>query len=52
MVLVPPVLVPDAGYGQNADFRDGLSERGIGYVVAVRSDVTVHAHDARPTVPA
>ncbi|GGW56578.1 hypothetical protein GCM10010503_37200 [Streptomyces lucensis JCM 4490] len=51
-VLVPPVLVPDAGYGQNADFRDGLSERGIGYVVAVRSDVTVHAHDARPTVPA
>ncbi|WNZ12515.1 IS701 family transposase [Streptomyces sp. 11x1] len=44
--LVPPVLVADAGYGQNADFRDGLSERGIGYVV------TVHPHDVRPTAPA
>uniref|UniRef100_A0AAU1UN42 IS701 family transposase n=1 Tax=Streptomyces sp. NBC_00119 TaxID=2975659 RepID=A0AAU1UN42_9ACTN len=50
--LVPPVVVADAGYGQNADFRDGLSERGITYVVAVRSDVTVHPHDAQPTAPA
>lgn len=50
--MVPPVVVADAGYGQNADFRDGLSERGIGYVVAIRSDVTVHPHDVRPTAPA
>jgi SRSO17 transposase len=49
--LVPPVVVADAGYGQNADFRDGLSRRGIGYVVAIRSDVTVHPQDARPTAP-
>ncbi|MCX4645360.1 MULTISPECIES: IS701 family transposase [unclassified Streptomyces] len=49
--LVPPVLVADAGYGQNADFRDGLERRSIGYVVAVRSDVTVHPHDAVPTAP-
>lgn len=47
--LVPPVVVADAGYGQNADFRDGLNGRGIGYVLAVRSDVTVHPHDVRPT---
>ena len=26
--LVPPVVVADAGYGQNADFRAGLAERG------------------------
>ncbi|WP_405552102.1 IS701 family transposase [Streptomyces canus] len=50
--LVPPVVVADAGYGQNADFRDGLAGRGIGYVVAVRSDVSVHPHDVQPTVPA
>ncbi|MET7787237.1 IS701 family transposase [Streptomyces sp900116325] len=50
--LVPPVLVADAGYGQNADFRDGLERRGIDYVVAIRSDVTVHPHDALPTAPA
>lgn len=46
------MVVADAGYGQNADFRDGLSKRGITYVVAVRSDVTVHPHDAQPTAPA
>ncbi|WP_411089185.1 IS701 family transposase [Streptomyces sp. 061-3] len=50
--LVPPVLVADAGYGQNADFRDGLEGRGIGYVVAIRSDVTVHPPGAQPTAPA
>ncbi|MGW0711776.1 IS701 family transposase [Streptomyces sp. NPDC002643] len=50
--LVPPVVVADAGYGQNADFRDGLHGRGIGYVVAVHSDVTVHPHDVQPTAPA
>ncbi|GCB53154.1 IS701 family transposase [Streptomyces sp. NL15-2K] len=50
--LVPPVVMADAGYGQNADFRHGLSERGIDYVVAVRSDVTVHPHDVWPTAPA
>ena len=46
--LEPPVVVADVGYGQNADFRYGLSERGIDYVVAVRSDVTVHPQDAQP----
>ncbi|MEU8976987.1 IS701 family transposase, partial [Streptomyces monashensis] len=49
--LAPPVLVADAGYGQNADFRGGLDDRGIGYVVAIRSDVTVHPHDAQPVTP-
>jgi SRSO17 transposase len=28
---VPPVVVADAGYGQNADPRVGLADRGIGY---------------------
>ncbi|MGW7383899.1 IS701 family transposase [Streptomyces sp. NPDC054794] len=50
--LVPPVVVADAGYGQNADFRDGLDGRGIDYVVAIRSDVTVHPHTAEPFAPA
>jgi SRSO17 transposase len=48
---VPPVLAADAGYGQNADFRDGLERRRIGHVVAIRSDVSVHPHDAVPTPP-
>uniref|UniRef100_UPI00389A032F IS701 family transposase n=1 Tax=Streptomyces broussonetiae TaxID=2686304 RepID=UPI00389A032F len=49
--LTPPVLVADAGYGQNADFRGGLDDRGIGYAVAIRSDVTVHPQDAQPLMP-
>ncbi|GHE38347.1 hypothetical protein GCM10018782_10710 [Streptomyces griseoaurantiacus] len=49
--LVPPVVVADAGYGQNADFRDGLEHRSIDYVVAIRSDVTAHPYEARPTAP-
>lgn len=42
---------PTPGYGQNADFRAGPSERGIDSAVAVRSDMSVHPHDAQPTVP-
>ncbi|MEU3991614.1 IS701 family transposase [Streptomyces platensis] len=49
--LAPPVVVADAGYGQNAGFRAGLTERDVAYVMAVRSDVTVHPHDAQPVTP-
>jgi SRSO17 transposase len=45
-------VVADADYGQNTDFRDGLTGKGIGYIVAIRSDVTVHPHNAQPTTPA
>ena len=50
--MTPPVVVADAGYGSNADFRAGLAERGIAYVLAVRSDVTAHPFDAQPAAPA
>ncbi|AUA17228.1 Transposase DDE domain protein [Streptomyces malaysiensis subsp. malaysiensis] len=50
--LVPPVVVADAGYGQNADFRAGLAERGRAYVVGIRGDITVQPHEAVPTAPA
>jgi SRSO17 transposase len=47
--LAPPLVVADAGYGDNADFRDGLSTRGRPYVVQVSSDLSAHAGDAVPT---
>ncbi|WP_316765154.1 IS701 family transposase, partial [Streptomyces herbicida] len=50
--LVPPVVVSDAGYGQNADFRAGLAERKIAYVVGIRGDITVQPHEAVPAAPA
>jgi SRSO17 transposase len=45
----PPLLVADAGYGQSAEFRDGLSERGIRYVVATTSSTTAHLAEVTPT---
>ncbi|CAM5507440.1 IS701 family transposase [Streptomyces canarius] len=50
--LMPPVVVADAGYGQNADFRAGLAERDIAYVVGIRGDITVQPHEAVPAVAA
>jgi SRSO17 transposase len=47
----PPLVVADAGYGQNAGFRAGLTGRGITYVVAVRGDTTAHPASAVPHTP-
>ncbi|GGR59856.1 hypothetical protein GCM10010236_10760 [Streptomyces eurythermus] len=49
---VPPVVVADAGYGQNAHFRAALTERGHAYVVGIRGDLTVQPYDALPDTPA
>jgi SRSO17 transposase len=48
--LAPPVVIADAGYGDNAEFRDGLTARGRAYVVQVSGDLTAHAEDAVPEV--
>ncbi len=46
--LHPPVLTGDAGYGQVAEFRQGLSDRDIRYVLATTSTTTVQPGDAVP----
>jgi SRSO17 transposase len=46
--LRPPVLTADAGYGQIAEFRQGLTDRDIRYVVATTSATTVQTGDAVP----
>ncbi|MFF0110985.1 IS701 family transposase [Streptomyces hirsutus] len=50
--LTPPLVVADAGYGQNADFRAAVADRGLPFVVGVRADLAVQPYDARPTAPA
>ncbi|MFJ1616156.1 IS701 family transposase [Streptomyces sp. NPDC088251] len=50
--LAPQVIVADAGYGQNNAFRQGLADRGLDFVVAVRADESAHPYDAVPTAPA
>jgi SRSO17 transposase len=46
--LRPPLLTADAGYGQVAEFRQGLTERGISYIVAATSSTTAQPGDAQP----
>ncbi|MFC7640760.1 IS701 family transposase [Streptosporangium lutulentum] len=48
--LEAPLVVADEGYGQDGAFRLGLTERGIGYVVGVRSDTALLGIDAGRTV--
>ncbi|MGI5513825.1 IS701 family transposase [Streptomyces sp. CA-106131] len=50
--LDPPLIVADEGYGQDGAFRLALEERGIDYVVGVRSDTAVLPETATRTAPA
>lgn len=49
--LTPPVVVADAGYGQNADFRHALAGRDIPYVAGIRGDLAVQPGNAAPIAP-
>jgi SRSO17 transposase len=48
--LRPPVLVADAGYGEVGEFRQGLDDRDIRYVVQVKADTSAYPEQTRPTV--
>ncbi|GLW04301.1 DDE transposase [Streptomyces lavendulae subsp. lavendulae] len=50
--LRPAALVADTGYGANADFRRGLEDRGLAYVLQVKGEMTAHGEDAEPHQPA
>ncbi|MGP3686902.1 IS701 family transposase [Streptomyces sp. IBSNAI002] len=49
--LRPAALVADTGYGANADFRHGLEDRGLAYVLQVKGEMTAHGEDAVPHQP-
>ena len=44
----PGVVLADAAYGINTDFRDGLSQLGLQYVVGVQSSMTVWEPGKQP----
>src|SRR5450755_395086 len=43
-----PVVVADAGYGEGADFRLELADRGWRYVIAVKGTTSARPHGAVP----
>lgn len=48
-VPAPPVLAADAGYGDTAGFRHGLTGRGIAYAVQISHTLTVLPATAKRT---
>jgi SRSO17 transposase len=48
--LRPPVLVADSGYGDVGEFRGGLDDRQIPYVVQVRADTSAYPKQVHPSV--
>jgi SRSO17 transposase len=46
--LAPPVLVADCGYGDAGEFRQGLEDREIAYVVQVKADTSAYPEQVRP----
>jgi SRSO17 transposase len=51
-VPAPPVMAADAGYGDAAGFRHGLTERGIAYAVQISVTLNVLPATATRTTPA
>ncbi|WP_442973741.1 IS701 family transposase [Saccharothrix sp. NRRL B-16314] len=45
-------VVADAGYGDASGFRQGLTDRGLTYVLAVNPIATAHPAGASPVTPA
>uniref|UniRef100_UPI0005AAEE71 IS701 family transposase n=1 Tax=Streptacidiphilus carbonis TaxID=105422 RepID=UPI0005AAEE71 len=46
--LRPPLLVADSAYGTGADFRAGLTARGVPHLVGVHGELTAHPGSLRP----
>jgi SRSO17 transposase len=45
------VAVADTGYGDITEFRLGLADRGLPYVVGVKGTTSAYPSEARPTAP-
>ncbi|WP_184915846.1 IS701 family transposase [Kitasatospora gansuensis] len=50
--LRPAVVVADAAYGANADFRRGLEDRSLAYVLQAKGEMTAYRQDEEPHQPA
>jgi SRSO17 transposase len=46
--VVRGVVLADAAYGINTDFRQGLTELGLQYIVGVQSSITVWEPGKQP----
>jgi SRSO17 transposase len=49
--LRAPLVVADADYGDNGEFRHGLTGRGLSYMVQVATTITAYPHTVQRTAP-
>jgi SRSO17 transposase len=49
--LQPPVILADGAYGDITEFRSGLQEREIGYVLDVKSTTSAYPEDVERSQP-
>jgi SRSO17 transposase len=49
--LSPPAVLADAGHGEITEFRQGLEERELHYVVQVKAATSAFAEDVQPQAP-
>lgn len=49
--LTPPVVLGDAAYGDITEFRAGLAQREIHYVLDIKGGTSVYSEDVRPEQP-
>jgi SRSO17 transposase len=47
----PPVVLGDGAYGDITEFRSGLQEREISYVLDVKSTTSAYPQDVKPSQP-
>ena len=50
--IEPPVILADGGYGDITEFRQGLEDRGLSYVVDVKGGTSAYREDVVPEQPA
>ena len=49
--ITPPVICGDGAYGDSTEFRSGLEERELEYVLDVKATTSAYREDIKPTQP-
>jgi SRSO17 transposase len=49
--LEPPVVLGDGAYGDNTEFRTGLEDRELFYVLDAKGTTSAYGEDVKPTQP-
>jgi SRSO17 transposase len=49
--ITPPVVLADGAYGDNTEFRAGLEQRELSYVLDVKGTTSAYSEDVKPSQP-